>query len=56
MRDKQTQTCNLRYAIRVTGSKRLTYCCRNRDGFMLAHWKCVGYGNEGCPKKGEEER
>ena len=54
MTDADTKNCKLRFAIRVTGadgtpSKRITWCCRERYGFMLKHWKCVGLGHELCP-------
>lgn len=54
MTDKATRECKLRYAFRATGryntpSERITWCCRDRHGFMLKHWKCVGMGNKDCP-------
>ena len=46
--------CRKLYACRVTGktgtpSQRVTWCCTERHGFMLKHWKCVGLGHRDCP-------
>lgn len=52
--DKATRECKLRYGLRTSDaynieSKRITWCCRDRHGFMLKHWKCVGLNKPGCP-------
>jgi hypothetical protein len=54
MADKATEACKLRFGLKVSGadgalSKRVTWCCRERHGFMLKHWKCVGWGHAECP-------
>ena len=48
--------CSLLWPVYVTGndgvrSKRVTWCCRERHGFMLSHWKCVGKDHPDCPNK-----
>lgn len=52
----KTKDCKLRFPFKTmsqdrTPSARTTYLCkdRTRNGFMLKHWKCVGFGNAGCP-------
>lgn len=49
MADETAKTCRLRYALRIENSKRITYLCRARHGFMVKHWKCVGRNHENCP-------
>ena len=44
-----TEKCSLRYGVRFNRSLRTVYCCRERHGFMIKHWKCVGFGEEDCP-------
>lgn len=46
--------CRKLFAVRVTGedgtlSKRITWCCTERLGIVLNHWKCVGIGHRYCP-------
>lgn len=50
----ETLACPKRYAFKTANkhgmeSKRTTYLCKDRAGFMVNHWKCVGYFCEGCP-------
>ena len=56
---QETKSCKLRYGLRFYGSKKTTYLCKDRHGFRIKHWKCVGFGEIGCPltdkKSGVEE-
>ena len=50
MADKATLICELRRAVKFNGSSRITRCCKDRHGFMIKHFKCVGKGHNECPK------
>lgn len=52
MKDKNTRQCELLCAMKFNESSKTTYCCRERYGFIIKHWKCVGRGEKGCPLRG----
>jgi hypothetical protein len=51
---KRAGNCKNVYGMFVVGgisskSQRVTWCCTQRHGFLVNHWKCVGLNDPECP-------
>jgi hypothetical protein len=56
---KRAAGCDRCFPSKITGedgtpSQRITWLCRDRAGFRLSDWKCVGLEHADCPKHNAE--
>jgi hypothetical protein len=60
---KRARDCENLYGLFIYGgiagnakSNRITWCCTKRHGFLVKHWKCVGFENVNCPKNNGDSK